>query len=44
MDDESFDKGREALKTQDYIAAARKFKQAFDSIDEQHASYNRMPV
>ena len=42
MDDESFDKGREALKTQDYIAAARKFKQAFDSIDEQHASYNRV--
>ena len=42
MDNESFNKGREALNTQDYMAAAQKFKQVFDSIDEQHESYNRV--
>ena len=40
MDNESFDKGRDALKAKDYKAAERKFKQAFKSIDEQHDSYN----
>ncbi len=40
MDNESFDKGRAALKARDYKAAEGKFKQAFQSIDEYHASYN----
>ncbi len=40
MDNESFDKGRDALKAKDYKAAERKFKQAFGSIDEHHELYN----
>ncbi len=42
MDTESFDKGRDALKAGDYKAAESKFKLAFQSIDEQHALYNRV--
>jgi len=42
MDTESFDKGREALKAGDYRAAESKFNLAFQSIDEQHALYNRV--
>ena len=42
MDNEAFEKGRAALETKDYAAAAQKFDQAFKSIDEQHALYNRV--
>ena len=40
MDNESFDKGCDALKAKDYRAAERKFNQAFRSIDERHELYN----
>jgi hypothetical protein len=42
MNNESFDKGRDALKAQDYKAAERAFKEAMKSIDEHHASYNKV--
>ncbi len=42
MNNESFDKGREALKAQDYKAAERAFNEAMKSIDEHHESYNKV--
>jgi hypothetical protein len=42
MNRESFDKGRESLKARDYKAAEREFSQVLKSVDEQHASYNRV--
>ena len=42
MNNESFDKGRDALKAQDYKAAERAFNEAMKSIDEHHASYNKV--
>ena len=42
MDNESFDKGLEALKAQDYKAAERKFRDAMKSMDEHHALYNKV--
>lgn len=42
MNNESFDKGREALKVKDYKAAERAFKQAMESVDERHDLYNRI--
>ncbi len=41
MDNESFEKGRESLRAGDYKAAECKFRQAFNSVDEAHALYNR---
>ena len=40
MDNESFDKGRDALKAQDYKAAEREFSVTFKSMDEHHDLYN----
>jgi len=42
MNNESFDKGRDALKAQDYKAAERAFNEAMKSIDEHHVSYNKV--
>ena len=42
MDQESFDKGRESLKAQDYKAAEREFSEAFKSVDEHHLLYNKV--
>ena len=42
MNNEAFDKGCDALKAQDYKAAEREFSEALKSVDEHHASYNRL--
>ena len=42
MDNESFDKGLDALRAKDYKAAERKFREALNSTDEHHVLYNRV--
>ena len=42
MNNESFEKGRDALKAQDYKAAERAFNEAMKSIDEHNVSYNKV--
>ena len=42
MDQESYNKGRDALKAQDYKAAEQKFREAFNSIEEHHELYNKL--
>ena len=42
MNNESFNKGCDALKAQDYKAAEREFSEAYKSIDENHKLYNKV--
>ncbi|UCB54316.1 MAG: hypothetical protein JSW45_10245 [Thiotrichales bacterium] len=42
MDQESYDKGRDALKAEDYKAAEKNFREAFNSIEEHHELYNKL--
>ena len=42
MDTEAFEKGREALKAEDYKAADRAFSEAMKSVDEHDQQYNRI--
>lgn len=42
MNNESFNKGRDALKAEDYKAAERAFNEAMQSVDEHHVLYNKV--
>jgi len=42
MNNESFDKGCDALRAKDYKAAERAFNEAMKSIDDHHVLYNRV--
>ena len=42
MNNEAYDKGRDALKAQDYKAAERAFNEAMRSMDDRHVLYNKV--